>query len=170
MKAVFRSDAAHIEALIDRMNRRTNSVAEVTVSGSDKLTTVAGRTQDVMFIIGEVAASGEDTLVSVIAEAAGIGQEHLALKLVSNENDRRFYLVDDAGRVWASPCTVRSQENHPGWSNKKTRPADLWAAIASDTEQARAEFLIAAVGACQGMTVERLRQLAGGKRADGCTE
>lgn len=70
MKAVFRSDAAHIEALIDRMNRRTNSKAEVTVSGSDTLAAVSGRPQDVMFIIGEVAASGEDSLVSVGAAEA----------------------------------------------------------------------------------------------------
>lgn len=90
----------------------------------------------------------------------------MALKLVSNEDDRRFYLVDEMGRSWASPCTVRSQENHPGWSNKKTRSADLWAAIASESERTRAEFLIAAVDACQGMTVEQLRQFAGGKLSD----
>lgn len=65
MKAIFRADAAHIEALIDRMNRRTSSVAEVAVTGSDTLATVTGRAQDVMFIIGEVAEGGEDTLVSV---------------------------------------------------------------------------------------------------------
>ena len=90
----------------------------------------------------------------------------MALKLVSNEDDRRFYLVDEMGRTWASPCTVRSQENHPGWSNKKIRPADLWASIATEAEQTRAQFLIAAADACQGMTIEQLRQLAGGKLAN----
>lgn len=89
----------------------------------------------------------------------------MALKLVSNEDDRRFYLVDELGRSWVSPCTVRSQENHPGWLNKKMRPADLWATIASDAERTRTEFLIAAVEACQGMTVAQLRQFAGGKLA-----
>lgn len=91
----------------------------------------------------------------------------MTLKLVSNEDDRRFYLVDEMGRAWASPCTIHSQENHPGWSNKKTRAADLWAAIASDAEQTRAEFLIAAVDACQGMTVEQLRQSAAGTSEPG---
>lgn len=90
----------------------------------------------------------------------------MTLKLVSNENDRRFYLIDEMGRLWASPCTVRSQEHHPGWSNKKTRPADLWAAIATDAEQARTKFMIAAVEACQGLTVEQLRQFAGGQLAE----
>lgn len=98
----------------------------------------------------------------------------MALKLVSNEDDRRFYIVDEMGRTWASPYTVRSQENYPGWSNKKIRPADLWASIATEAEQIRAQFLIAAAEACQGMTVEQLRQLAGGKiahmLADGLTE
>ena len=37
----------------------------------------------------------------------------MALKLVSNEDDRRFYIVDEMGRTWASPYTVRSQENYP---------------------------------------------------------
>lgn len=67
MKAIFNSDAAQIEALIDRMNRRTASVAEVTITGSDKKTIVIGTAQDVMFVIGEVAANGEDTLVSASA-------------------------------------------------------------------------------------------------------
>lgn len=73
MKAVFRSDAAQIDALIDRMDRRTGSVSEVKVHGDGKLTTVVGRSQDVMFVIGEVANSGEDTLVSVETASAATG-------------------------------------------------------------------------------------------------
>ena len=90
----------------------------------------------------------------------------MPLKLVSSETDRCFCLVDEMDRPWAKPCTIRSQTNHPGWANKKTRPADLWAAIASKAEQERVEFMLAAVNACQGMTIDQLRQFAGGKLAE----
>lgn len=63
MRATFKSDAAQIEAPVDRMNRRTGTLAEVTITGNDKKATVTGRPQDVMFVIGEVAASGEDSLI-----------------------------------------------------------------------------------------------------------
>jgi len=63
MKAVFGNAPEQIEALITSMNQRTQSIADVTVSGESNITTVTGRPQDVMFVIGEVANSGEDSLL-----------------------------------------------------------------------------------------------------------
>lgn len=64
MKAIFKMDAAHMEAMIDRMNRRAGTVAAVTVSGDETITEVKGETQSVMFVIGFVADHGEDCLLS----------------------------------------------------------------------------------------------------------
>jgi len=62
--AVFHMDAARMRSLIEAMNARTGCDVEVSVRGGSSLAEVSGLRQDVMTVVGEIAAQGEDCLES----------------------------------------------------------------------------------------------------------
>ena len=64
LEAVFKMPGDQIRSIIDAMDRRTGSVTLAEVRPApDGFTVVNGLPQDVMFVIGEIAAQGEATLV-----------------------------------------------------------------------------------------------------------
>jgi hypothetical protein len=63
--ARFSLAAPRLRGMVEDMNRRTGGNAEVSISGGNEFAEARGDRQDVMFVIGEVAAQGEDCLVGV---------------------------------------------------------------------------------------------------------
>jgi hypothetical protein len=65
LTALFKIEADRLAGMRAAQEQRAVQTLEVTVKSlSDALTEVRGRAQDVMFLIGEVAAQGEDCLLT----------------------------------------------------------------------------------------------------------
>ena len=91
----------------------------------------------------------------------------MTLKIIANNVHRQFFLVDEMGRTWAVPYTAQPQDTHPGWDTPAPNVEDIWLSVTTPPERNRVAFIIAAVDACQGLTMEQLRQRAQRTTPDG---